>query len=75
MRLAYYVVPRHGAWAIRLNGKHFGPCQTKRIAIDVAISAAEKALAEGCSSRVLVLDGSEFQMAWEAEAATRTRAA
>ena len=65
-RVAYYVVPRDEAWAIRLNGKYFGPCASKRAAMDVAISAAKKALAaEGCRVAVLVQEGSRFQTEWE----------
>ena len=65
-RVAYYVVPRNSAWAIRLNGKYFGPCASKRLATDVAVSAARKALAaEGCRVAVLVQEGDRFQMEWE----------
>jgi hypothetical protein len=65
-RVAYYVVPRDQAWAIRLNGKYFGPCANKRVATDVAISAAKKALAsEGCRVTVLVQDGNRFLTEWE----------
>jgi hypothetical protein len=64
-RVAYYVVPRANAWAIRLNGKYFGPCATRRVATDVAISAATKAMVEGCSCRVLVQGRDRFQLEWE----------
>jgi hypothetical protein len=64
-RVAYYVVPRASAWAIRLNGKYFGPCANRRVATDVAISAARKAMAEGCSCRVLVQGKDRFQVEWE----------
>ena len=64
--VAYYVVPREKLWAIRLNGKYFGPCPTKRLATDVAISAAKKAsAAEGCRARVLVQAGNRFHTEWE----------
>lgn len=65
-RVAYYVVPRDAAWAIRLNGKYFGPCASKRAATNVAISAAKKALVnEGCRVAVLVQEGNRFQTEWE----------
>ncbi len=74
-RVAYYVVPRRGAWAIRLNDKHFGPCPSRRAAIDAAISAAKKAINEGCCPRVLVFDGDSFRTAWEARRQGETIAA
>jgi hypothetical protein len=70
-RVAYYVVPRERAWAIRLNGKYFGPCASKRLATEVAINAAKKATAsEGCQARVLVQAGDRFLTEWEAARAS-----
>ena len=74
-RVDYYVVPLRSAWAIRLNNKHFGPCTSQRVATDVAISAAKKAIIEGCLPRVLVFDGGHFRIAWEARRQGKTVAA
>jgi hypothetical protein len=74
-RVAYYVVPRRSAWAVRLNDKHFGPCSSQRAATDVAISAAKKAINEGCCPRVLVFDGDKFRIALEARRQGETVAA
>jgi len=74
-RVAYYVVPRRSAWAIRLNDKYFGPCPSQRAAINAAISAGKKAIKEGCCPRVLVFDGDNFRIAWEARQQGETVAA
>jgi hypothetical protein len=51
-------------WAIRLNDKYFGPCISKSQATTVAISAAGKAMLEGCSARVLVQYRDGFRTVW-----------
>jgi hypothetical protein len=75
IRVDYYVVPRRAAWAIRLNNKHFGPCPSQRAATKVAISAAKKAINEGCCPRVLVFEADKFRIAWEARRQGETVAA
>ena len=73
----YYVLLRDGAWKIQLNGRHFGPCPTRELALEVALSAAKKAADRGYASRVVVQDGALFRTewsAWDQDEATRLRA-
>jgi hypothetical protein len=62
--VSYCVVSHEGAWAVRLNKKYFGPCSSESQAIEVATKAAAKALAFGCSARVLVKRGDMLKVAW-----------
>jgi hypothetical protein len=63
-QVTYSVVSHEGAWAVRLNEKHFGPCSSESQAINVAIGAATKAQPLGCSARVLVRRGDSLQVIW-----------
>ena len=63
-RAVYCVSLREGGWFIRLNGKQFGPCSSKEQALEVAIAAAAKAHAKGCSAHVLVQERNAYRTAW-----------
>jgi hypothetical protein len=73
----YYVLLRDGDWKIQLNGRHFGPCPSRDLAVEVALAAAKKAAARGYASRVVVQDGTLFRTqwsAWDQEESQRLRA-
>ena len=63
-RAVYCVSMKRGEWTIRLNDKHFGPCPTREMAVQVAISAASKAFARGHQAHVLAQDGDQFRTLW-----------
>ena len=63
-QVTYCVISRDGAWSIRFNDKYFGPCSSKRQAINAAVAAATKALPLKCSARVLVEDGEKLDTVW-----------
>lgn len=60
----YYVLDREGEWKIQLNGKHFGPCPSRDVAVEVAVAAAKRATARGITARVVVQEGEEFRTRW-----------
>ena len=73
----YYVLLRDGTWKIQLNGRHFGPCPSRDLAVEVALAAAKKAAGRGYASRVVVQDGALFRTqwsAWDQEEPSRLRA-
>jgi hypothetical protein len=41
MATEFYVVRHHGAWRIRVNGKHHGDCQSRVSAINAATMEAQ----------------------------------
>ena len=63
-RAVYCVSLKRGEWTIRLNNKHFGPCPSREMAVEVAVSAASKAFARGIHAHVLAQDGAQFRTIW-----------
>jgi hypothetical protein len=43
MTTEFYVVRHHGAWRIRVNGKHRGEYNSRVAAIDAAVTEAQSA--------------------------------
>jgi hypothetical protein len=66
-RATYHVMPRQGGWAVRLNGKFFGPCPSQTAAVDAAIAAAAVAIENGCRAQVLVQENNLLRTAWDSE--------
>jgi hypothetical protein len=63
-RAVYCVSLKRGEWMIRLNDKHFGPCASREMAVEVAVSAASKAYARGHQAHVLAQEGNQFRTVW-----------
>jgi hypothetical protein len=53
-RLQYFVVLHEGQWKITYQSKHYGPYDTQKIAIRVAVDAAHEAGRKGNNAQVLV---------------------
>lgn len=53
-RNRYYVVLHQGEWKISYNEKHYGPYNTQKQAIRVAVDAAHQSGLQGVDSQVLV---------------------
>lgn len=43
MATEFYVVRHHGAWRIRVNGKHHGEYESRLLAINAAVTEAQAA--------------------------------
>jgi hypothetical protein len=43
MTTDFYVVRHHGAWRIRVNGKHYGEYSSRVVAINAAVTEAQAA--------------------------------
>ena len=43
MTTDFYVVRHHGAWRIRVNGKHHGEYNSRVVAINAAVTEAQAA--------------------------------
>ena len=43
MTTEFYVVRHHGAWCIRVNGKHHGEYDSRLLAINAAVTQAQAA--------------------------------
>jgi len=43
MATEFYVVRHHGAWRIRVNGKHHGDYESRLLAINAAVTEAQDA--------------------------------
>lgn len=64
-RNEYYVVNHQGQWKISFGGKHFGPYDTQKQAIRVAVDAAHEAGRQGQDAQVLVQGtDSRFRTEW-----------
>ncbi len=63
-RAVYSVVERSGVWNIRLNDQVYGPCKSQEHALDVALSAAQKAHGRGAHAHVMVREPSGFRSVW-----------
>lgn len=64
-RAVYYVVLHEKQWKIKFNDQHFGPYDSQRAAIDVAVATAKKAWAGGHESQVKVQGAdNEFRTEW-----------
>ena len=63
-RAVYSVVERGGVWNIRLNDKVYGPCRSQAHALDVALSAAQKAHGRGAHAHVMVRESAGYRSIW-----------
>ncbi|MGN6307143.1 MAG: DUF2188 domain-containing protein [Mesorhizobium sp.] len=64
-RAQYIVVHHNGQWKISYNGQHYGPYDTQKAAIRVAVDAAHKAGKDGHDAQVLVQgQDSRFRTEW-----------
>ncbi|MBA3517454.1 MAG: hypothetical protein H0T75_07400 [Rhizobiales bacterium] len=61
----FYVFLWKGQWTIGFDGKLFGPCDTKKVALRLAKRSARKANARELASRVLKQqDGETFKVVY-----------
>ncbi|MBM6595058.1 hypothetical protein [Microvirga pudoricolor] len=68
MSMEFYVVRHHGAWRIRVNGKHQGEYGSRILAINAAVSQAQTA---GPGAKVFSTGiVSQFTDEWQAEKST-----
>lgn len=64
-RAEYYVVLHQGQWKIKFEDKHYGPYETQKAAIEVAVKAAKEAWGKGYQSQVLVQgQNNQFRTEW-----------
>lgn len=64
-RTQYFVTLHEGEWKVRLNGKHYGPYQTQKLAIRAAVDAAHKEGAAGRDAQVLIQGANnQFRTEW-----------
>jgi len=64
-RVHYYVVLHEGQWKVKLNEKHYGPYDTQRAAIKVAVDAAHSTGQKGGDAQVLVQgENHQFRTEW-----------
>jgi hypothetical protein len=64
-RLQYFVVYHNQEWKITFDGKRYGPYDTQKAAIQVAVNTAHKAGREGYDAQVLVQgQGNLFRTEW-----------
>lgn len=64
-RAQYFVVHHQGQWKISFGGKHYGPCDTQKAAIKVAVETAHTSGKNGHDAQVLVQGtDSKFRTEW-----------
>lgn len=64
-RAQYFVVLHEGTWKITYEGKHYGPYNSQKSAIDAATAAGRKAVALGRDAQVLVQGAdNRFRTEW-----------
>lgn len=64
-RAQYVVVLHNGQWKISFDGKHYGPYDTQKAAIKVAVDTAHKAGKDGHDAQVLVQgQDNRFRTEW-----------
>lgn len=62
MTTDFYVVRHHGAWRIRVNGRHRGEYNSRVLAIDAAVKEAQEAESARVFSTGIV---SQFSQEWK----------
>ncbi|WP_262270028.1 hypothetical protein [Microvirga yunnanensis] len=66
MATEFYVVRHHGAWRIRVNGKHHGDYESRLLAINAAVTEAQAA---GPGAKVFSTGMvSQFSQEWQSKA-------
>ena len=65
-RAQYVVVLHDNEWKISFNGQHYGPYNSQRDAIRVAVDTAHKAGGQGFDAQVLVqgTNQNQFRTEW-----------
>ncbi|EIT69466.1 MULTISPECIES: DUF2188 domain-containing protein [Hydrocarboniphaga] len=64
-RAQYFVVHHQGQWKISFDGKHYGPYDTQKAAIKVAVETAHTSGKNGHDAQVLVQGtDSKFRTEW-----------
>ncbi|WP_127089457.1 DUF2188 domain-containing protein [Aquabacter cavernae] len=64
-RVHYFVVHQDGAWKVKLDGTHYGPYDTQKMAIRIAVDAAQQTGNNGRSAQVLVQGmDNQFRTEW-----------
>ncbi|MFC3727423.1 DUF2188 domain-containing protein [Neoaquamicrobium sediminum] len=64
-RAQYFVVRHEGQWKISFEGNHYGPYDTQKAAIKIAIDTAKKSGDSGHDAQVLVQGtDSKFRTEW-----------
>lgn len=64
-RLQYFVVYHGNEWKITFDGKQYGPYDSQKAAIQVAVNTAHKVGKEGHDAQVLVQgQDSRFRTEW-----------
>jgi hypothetical protein len=64
-RSQYFVVHHEGQWKISFDGKHYGPYNTQKAAIKVAVDAAHQSGKDGHDAQVLVQgQNNQFRTEW-----------
>jgi hypothetical protein len=70
MTTEFYVVRHHGAWRIRVNGKHYGEYDARVAAINAAVTEAQSA---GPGAKVLSTGiVSQFSVEWPSKDGTNS---
>lgn len=64
-RVQFFVVKHEGQWNVSCDGRHYGPYDTQREAIRVAVDAAHKTGGNGHDAQVLVQgENHAFRTEW-----------
>jgi hypothetical protein len=64
-RIQYFVAKHEGQWKIKLDGTHYGPYDTQKTAIKVAVDTAHKSGENGHDAQVLVQgENNQFRTEW-----------
>lgn len=64
-RAQYFVVLHEGQWKIKFEGKHYGPYNSQKDAIRVAVDSAHKAGQNGSDAQVLIQgQNNQFRTEW-----------
>lgn len=64
-RAQYFVVNHQGQWKISFEGKHYGPYDTQKAAIKVAVDSAHTSGKNGHDAQVLIQGtDSKFRTEW-----------
>lgn len=64
-RAQYFVVLHQGQWKVNFAGKHYGPYDSQRAAIQVAVATAQESGVKGYDAQVLVQgENNQFRTEW-----------
>ena len=64
-REQYFVVLKDGKWMVSLNGQHYGPYATQKLASKSAVDAAHKSGQKGLNAQVLIQgENNQFRTEW-----------